>query len=227
MTAILDKSTLTFLKSLKKNNNRDWFNQNKVLYEDAKYSFEIFLDSLIEKTSEFDKTLHGLLPKDCMFRIYRDIRFSKNKSPYKTNFGAVIQKGGRKSGIAGYYFHLEPGNNSFLAGGLYMPPPEILTTVRSAIFNKHSEFKRIIKSRKFAEYFGEIWEGDKLKTTPKGFPKDHPSSEYLKYKSYIVSHELKDKQILSDSIIDYSAKIFKVMKPFNDFLNQNINSVNI
>ena len=223
MITILQKSTLTFLKSLKKNNNRDWFNRNKSLYEDSKYNFEIFLDGLIQEITKFDSSLTGLQPKDCMFRIYRDIRFSKNKTPYKTNFGAVIVNGGRKSPLAGYYFHVEPGNKSILAGGLYMPPPDMLTALRTSIVKNYKGFKKIIKNKKFMKYFGEIW-GEKLKTAPKGFPKEHPASEYLKYKSYIAVHELKDKQLHSASLIDYAANIFKAMKPFNDFLNRSVRS---
>ena len=219
----IQKSTLNFLKTLKKNNNRDWFNRNKSHYEDSKYNFEIYLDALIQKISKFDTSLTGLQSKDCMFRIYRDIRFSKNKSPYKANFGAVIAKSGRKSSLAGYYFHLEPGNKSILAGGLYVPEQEVLTAVRTAIMKNYKGFRKIIKSRKFREYFGDIW-GEKLKTAPKGFSKNHPSSEYLKYKSYIVVHQLTDQQVLSSSLIDYSANIFKAMKPFNDFLNNSARS---
>jgi len=217
---MLQKSTLDFLKKLKKNNNREWFNSNKQLYEDARYDFEKFAGELIDVITKFDKSLLGLDPKDCMFRIYRDVRFSKDKSPYKTNMGAVLYEGGRKSPKAGYYFHLSPGE-CFYAGGLYMPQPDQLTALRRAVYTKFGGFEKILKNKEFKKYFGDI-EGEKLKTTPKGFPKEHASSEYLKLKSYIAYSEVDDEKVLSKSILDYSSKVFKSMKPFIDFLNESI-----
>ncbi|MGH2574523.1 MAG: DUF2461 domain-containing protein [Ignavibacteria bacterium] len=215
---MLHKSTLDFLRHLKKYNNREWFKRNKSLYEDARKDFEFFAGELIQKISEFDESVSGLQPDDSIFRIYRDIRFSKDKSPYKINLACDISSGGKKHKNAGYYFHLQPGNNSFLAGGLYMPEPEKLMAVRKKILSSTPAFKGIINSRTFKKNFGKLWDGDKLKTAPKGFSKDHPDSDLLKYKSYIVSHELSDKQVLSSNAADYSARIFKSMISMNDFL---------
>ncbi len=214
---MIQKSTYNFLKALKKNNNRDWFNKNKQLYEDARKDFEIFLDELIHRITDFDPTLIGLQPKDCMFRIYKDVRFSKDKTPYKTNMGAAINEGGRKMPIPGYYFHLEPGG-CFLAGGLYMPTPDKLFAVRNAIVSRKGEFRKIFNSKVFKKNVKELWK-DTLKTAPKGFPKDHPDIEYLKYKSFISYQDMSDEQALSPKCLSYSVKVFKAMKPLIDFLN--------
>ena len=218
---MLQKSTFDFLKKLKKNNNRDWFNENKQLYEDARYDFEKFAGELIDVITKFDKSLLGLDPKDCMFRIYRDVRFSKDKSPYKTNMGAVLYEGGRKSPKAGYYFHLEPGS-CFYAGGLYMPQPDQLLSIRKAIYKRFDDFEKILRNKEFKKYFISI-DGEKLKTTPKGFPKEHPSSGFLKLKSYIAYAEVDNAMVLSKSILGYSSKVFRAMKPFIDFLNESQN----
>jgi uncharacterized protein (TIGR02453 family) len=217
---MLKKSTLGFLKKLKKNNNREWFNANKNLYEDAKIDFEVFVFELIGETAEFDNSIAGVQPKDCIFRIYKDVRFSKDKTPYKTNLGAAIQEGGRKSGLAGYYFHIQPGE-FFLAGGLYMPEADKLLKIRNAIAAKQKEFLAIVKNKEFVKNFKEVW-GDKLKTAPKGFAKDHPMAEYLKLKSFLAYCNLNESDIFTKDIIKKTAKIFKSMRPFNDFLNRAI-----
>lgn len=216
---MLENSTLKFLRSLKRNNNRGWFAAHKSQYEDARYNFETIVAKLIQRITDFDPTLMGLTPRECIFRIYRDVRFSKDKSPYKTHFGADISEGGRKGGRAGYYFHIEPGNKSILAGGLYHPSPEKLFAVRTKILNNFREFSSIINAKDFKRNFGGFWEEEKLRTVPKGFPKENPASEYLKHKNYVIFHELTDKQILSPSLVSYSVRIFKSMQPLNEFLN--------
>lgn len=218
---MLKKSTLDFLKKLKKNNNREWFAANKHLYEDAKTDYEIFVYELIQEIAEFDPSVAGLRPEDSMFRIYRDVRFSKDKSPYKTAFGAVIQEGGRKSGIGGYYFHLQPGN-SFSAGGFFMPDPAKLLKIRRAVAENYKEFTRILKAKDFVKYFKTLSEEDKLKTVPKGFAKEHPAAELLKLKSYLVWHGMNDEEVLSKDLIKKAAKIFHAMQPLNKFLNNAI-----
>jgi uncharacterized protein (TIGR02453 family) len=218
---MIKKSTLDFLKKLKKNNNRDWFNRNKHLYEDARYDFEVFVFDLIQKIAEFDESVSGIEPKDCVFRIYRDVRFSKNKSPYKLNFAAAIQSGGRKSPKSGYYLHLQPGGESMLACGIYMPMPDVLNPVRQLIADNYKEYEKIIRAKDFKREFKEVWGGDdKLKTVPKGYPKDHPAAEHLKNKSFIAFRMVNDEKVLSKNFLDYSVKVFKVMRPFNDFINR-------
>ncbi len=215
---MLHKTTIDFLKKLKKNNNREWFHKNKSLYEDAKYDFEVLVFELIQKIAEYDESVSGLEPKDCMFRIYKDVRFSKDKTPYKTNIGASINKGGRKAPNAGYYVHIDP-SEYFLGSGLYMPMPDKLLAVRNKIAARPGEFKNIIEGKEFKKYYGKLWEGDSLKTSPKGFDKDHPMTEYLKMKSFIGGHTVSEEKVLSKNYADYAAKVFKVIKPLNDFLN--------
>jgi uncharacterized protein (TIGR02453 family) len=216
---MLHKSTIDFLRKLKKNNNRDWFNANKKLYEDAKYDFEIFIFDVIQKISDYDESVSGLEPKDCMFRIYKDVRFSKDKLPYKTNLGASINHGGRKApDKAGYYVHLDP-SEFFLGSGLYYPMPEKLLAVRNKIAGEFKKFNKIVENKDFKKYYGKLWQGHALKTAPKGFDKEHPAMEYLKLKSFIAGHTVKEDKVLSKNYADYCAKIFRAVKPLNDFLN--------
>ncbi|OQX78277.1 MAG: TIGR02453 family protein [Bacteroidetes bacterium 4484_249] len=211
------KTVLDFLTSLRENNTRNWFNDNKAKYETAKKEFEDLLNLLIPAVYNFDPFIGTITPKQCIFRIYRDVRFSKDKSPYKTNMGGFISKGSRNGGFAGYYVHIEPGK-SFLGGGLYMPASDDLKKVRQEILYNIEEFKKIISKKTFKKTFKEI-EGEKLKRPPKDFPADFPDIELLKYKSYVVLHELTDKKILSTGFNNYIIDVFKEMYPLNKFLN--------
>lgn len=211
------KNILTFLKALKQNNNRDWFNKNKSQYETARKQFESFVNILIMKIKEFDDTIDVNAAKECTFRIYRDVRFSKNKEPYKPNFGAYIAKGGRKSEYAGYYIHIESGA-SFAGGGIYCPQPKILKAVRVDIYNDSSVIKKIINKLNFKIVFPKMY-GEKLKTAPRGFSKDFPDIQLLNFKSYTVIKELPDKDLTAGSFLDNLLSIFKTQKPFNDYLN--------
>jgi len=217
--SLITKSTLDFLTEVKCNNNRDWFNANRPKYLEAKENFEVFVQEIIDKIVLFEPIMKGLEAKTCVYRINRDIRFSNDKSPYKSHFGAFIVRGGRKNGdrFAGYYFHVEPGA-SIMAGGAYMPPMPWLTAIREKISDYPDEFIKITKSKDFIKYFGKL-DGDKLKTAPKGYPSDHPNIELLKYKSYLVVNEAPDKLVLSNDYQDHVINVFKAMKPLNDFLN--------
>jgi uncharacterized protein (TIGR02453 family) len=219
MTTI-KKSTLDFLRSLKVNNNRDWFISNKSAYTDAKENFESLVQQIINKLIYFEPILKGLEVKNCVYRINRDIRFSNDKTPYKSHFGAFIVRGGKKNGdkFSGYYVHVEPGK-SMVAGGAYMPPTPWLSAIREKIDEEPGKLNRIINSKDFIKIFREI-AGEKLKKAPKGYPSDHPDIELLKLKSYLVMHEVSDKEVLSDTFIDHVIDVCKVMKPFNDFLNK-------
>jgi uncharacterized protein (TIGR02453 family) len=217
--ATIKKSTLEFLTALKCNNNRDWFIANRSLYLDAKDNFESFVQKIIENIILFDPIMKGLEAKSCVFRINRDIRFSNDKSPYKSHMGAFIVRGGKKNGdrYAGYYFHIEPGK-SIMAGGAYTPPTPWLSAIREKISDQPEEFIKITKSKEFVKYFGSI-DGEKLKTVPKGYAKDHPHIELLKFKSYLVVNEAKDKLVLNNEFMDHVIGVFKAMKPLNDYLN--------
>jgi len=211
------KILLSFLSQLKENNNREWFNDNKKLYEEARSEFERFINLLILKIKEFDSEIDVNGAKDCMFRIYKDVRFSKDKSPYKTNMGAYIAKGGRKSELAGYYMHVEPGG-SFAGGGIYCPQPAILKKIREDIYIRPENLKAIINNKTYKETFPELY-GDRLKTIPKGYPKDFKDAELLKFKDYTVIKGLSDNDILNNTLADKVITIFKTQKPFNDYLN--------
>lgn len=211
------KNILNFLKDLKNNNNRDWFQTNKPVYDEVKKQFEEFVNILILKIKEFDTKVDVNSAKECTFRIYRDVRFSKTKEPYKTNMGAYIAKGGRKSEFAGYYIHLEPGG-SFAGGGVYCPQPKVLKLVRDDIYNDVSTIKGILDDPAFKKVFPDMY-GEKLKTAPRGFPKDFPDIDLLNYKSFTVVKSLTDKEIMSACFFDDLIEIFKIQKPFNDYLN--------
>lgn len=209
---------LEFLDELTKNNNREWFQNNKKWYEESRDKFLFLTDVMINEIRKFDPEVPALSPKDCMFRIFRDVRFSKDKRPYKTNFGSFIAKGGRKSMNAGYYFHIEPGE-SFLGGGIYMPPAEPLKAVREFISMHGDEFMEIINNPVFKKMYPEMY-NDKLKTAPKGFPKDHEFIHLLRYKSFIFSRKLKKSEILEKNYIENMVQSFKVLQPVNQLLNE-------
>ena len=211
------QTILNFLNDLKNNNNREWFSENKNRYEEAKHNFFEFVDFMIIKIKEFDKSLDVNSAKECAFRIYKDNRFSKDKTPYKTNMGAYIAEGGRKSPFAGYYIHIEPGN-SFAGGGLYCPQPAVLKSVRTEISEDATRLNTILKNKSFHSVFPELY-GEKVKTVPRGFDKNHPNIELLRFKSYTVIKQLTDKELLSDKFSETVLNIFKTQKPFNDYLN--------
>jgi uncharacterized protein (TIGR02453 family) len=217
MATTIKKETLQFLKDIKKNNNRDWFTVNKNKFISANENFIEFIQELIDEVSRLDKTVAGLNAKDSVFRIYRDTRFSKDKSPYKTHFGATLLGKGKGCGIAGYYFHLEPAN-AFLAGGIHMTEPANLKAIREEISSNGKTFLKIINDKNFKENF-KI-EGEKLTRVPQGFDKDDPMGEYLKYKELMIHHSVADKEILSGNFISYCTKVFKTMVPFNKFVNE-------
>ncbi len=217
----IEPATLSFLRDLKQHNDREWFMANKARYEAAKYDFESLIQAFIVKVSEFEPILRGLEAKTCIYRIYRDIRFSNDKTIYKTHMGAFIVRGGRKNGdrFAGYYIHVEPGNNSMIAGGAYMPPAPWLTAIREKIDEEGDRFLKIIGNREFKSTFGEL-EGEKLKTAPKGYPRDHPNIELLKMKSFLVVKMISDKDVLAEKYFDTLVHAARIMKPLNDFLDE-------
>ncbi len=216
----IKKSTIDYLKAIGKNNNRDWFIANKDQYIEARKNFETFVQELINELIVFEPVMKGLEVKSCVYRFNRDIRFSDDKSPYKTHFGAFIVRGGKKNGdkLAGYYFHIEPGK-SIIAGGAYMPPAPWLAAIRETIDDDPAMIRKIISSKDFIKHFGKI-DGEKLKKAPKGYPVDHPEIELLKLKSYLVFNEVKDDFVTSDKLFSHTISVFKAMKPLNDYLNR-------
>ena len=217
---MIEKSTIDFLKQLKKNNNKDWFDKNKSKYLAAKENVDGFIDEVIRAFTTFDKSLAGLKAKDCVFRIYRDVRFSKDKSPYKSNMGASINAGGKKMNVAGYYIHFEPGE-SFIAGGRWMPEGDHLKKIRQEIVYNSKAFHKILGGKEFKKQFGGLDQSEeyKLVRPPKGYEKDHPEVEFLKLNSFLVWRKFSEKDVLSKNFLKELTKSAKTMKPFLDFLN--------
>ena len=193
---MLQSSTLKFLKDLSKNNNKPWFESHRKQYENAKNDFAGFVQSIIHAHSKKDPSIAHLKAKDCMFRINRDVRFSKDKSPYKNNMGAYLNKGGKKSVFGGYYFHCQPGQ-SFVGGGLWMPMPPELSKVRQEIDYNFEAFKKIITSKKFKAVYDGLSKDAEYTLTrlPKGYEADNPATEYLKLKSFVSMTSLKDSEL--------------------------------
>jgi len=211
--------TLPFLSALKLNNNREWFQLHKPDYIKARKNFEDFADALLENLKSFDATLQNIEIKQCLFRIYRDVRFSPNKEPYKTHFGVYFAKnGGKNSDFAGYYFHLDP-EESFFGGGIYMPMPEYLKAIRKEIYYQIDEFKAIMDAPSFTTYYNGIEEIEKLKKNPADFPKDFPDIELLKNKHFFTSHYFNTQDIIKEDFIDFVSNGFKAVKPLVDFIN--------
>ena len=211
------KFILSFLSDLKLNNNREWFEKNKARYIRANDYFLEIVKSVIEGIGQFDLDIVHLEPKKCVYRIYRDVRFSNDKTPYKTHFGAEMAPGGRKSGLAGYYFHISPGE-SMVAGGVWHPSAENLARIRQEIDYNSNEIRRIIEEKTFIRLYGEI-KGDKLKKAPKGYDPDHKEIELLKFKDFLAYRTFDDDLVKSNNFLATLIEHFKTLKPFNDFLN--------
>jgi uncharacterized protein (TIGR02453 family) len=210
--------TLNFLKKLSKNNNKEWFDKNRSVYEEAKGEVKILIQNVLERISEFDPSIAQLEPKDCMFRINRDVRFSKDKSPYKSNMGFMIAPGGKKSIKSCYYVHIEPGN-CFIAGGIWLPEPEHLKLIRQEIDYNGDALKKIIQNKSFKKYFSGFDEEMKLVRMPKDYEESHPYADWLKLKSFTVTMPI-DEAVLSDKkVVDKICTPFKEMYALNQFLN--------
>ena len=216
---MVNSDTFDFFIELKKNNNREWFAANRDRYTEIREDFISFLESVIPYLVEIDPEIKGVDTRKSVFRINRDIRFSNDKSPYKTAIAAALIGGGRKkfSERAGYYLHLEPGN-SIIAGGAYLPPSNWIKSIRKEISTNSDEFREIIGSSGFKKYFKEL-EGDKLKGAPRGYDKDDPNVDLLRYKSFLAVNRINDKTVVENSFRDHFIKVSKELKPFNDFLN--------
>ena len=215
MKTPISKDVLDFLKKLKKNNDREWFAANKKEFLSIQENMIAFADGVVEGMSKVDhiETPSG---KKSLFRIYRDTRFSNDKTPYKTHFGGYL-KGATKQLRGGYYFHVEEGH-SFVGGGFWDPNPDDLKRIRKAIAEDPDELRKIINSNAFTSTFGTL-KGDQVKSAPKGYSKDDPAIDLLRYKQFLISKEFTDQEVLS---ADYSDKViatFKAMRPFFDYMS--------
>ncbi len=209
---------LKFLNTLAKNNNREWFEKNKPVYLQAKANFDEFLAAFLIELIKVDESFSALNPKKLGFRIYRDVRFSKDKSPYKMNMGAGFSPGGKMEQEPGYYLHIQPGNKSFIAGGMYMPEADKLAKIRQEIDYNPDKFLSVLNNKAFKKSFPALDVFDKLKTSPKGYPKDHPQLELLKHKSFIVSHPFTDEEVKDKKFLKQLTNTAKTLKPLKDFL---------
>ena len=212
------KKLISFLEQLALNNNKDWFDQNRGIYSDLRTDWIQFVQELIGSIQTIDPSIGSVEAKNCIFRINKDVRFSKDKSPYKTNFGAIINKGGKKEMTSGYYIHIDP-KEIFLAGGSYQPSPELLASVRQEIDYNFDEFKGIVEHKNVLKLFGPLG-GEKLSRPPKGYTDDNPAISYLKHKSFILVKNISTKELFAKGFDKEVIQTFAEMRPLNDFLNR-------
>jgi uncharacterized protein (TIGR02453 family) len=215
--------SIDFLKKLKKNNNREWFKKNKSGYEELiKFPMQAMIASLREPMAKLLPEI-DVNPKRNMFRVYRDTRFSKNKTPYKTHVAAVFHLKGHWQDSAGYYVHIEPGN-IYVGGGIYMPDSDQLKLIRHAIAERAKEFRLIMENKTFKKRFGSL-EGDQLHRAPLGYPIEHPMIEWLKYKSYYTGVEWKEKECYSPKFINKTVLVYQELSPLIRFLNEALGKI--
>lgn len=212
--------TLLFLSDLKDNNNRVWFNGNKDRYDKAKENFSEFIQHIINQLASIDPSIGMITPKDCVFRIFRDLRFTPNKSPYKNHMGAYIARGGRKNHWAGYYIHIEP-NGSFVSGGIHKPQSKIIRSIRKDMDFYSDTFLQLVNNPDFKKTFSSLG-SNSLKKIPAGFSSDSKVAHYLKLKEITPMHALNDNDILSQNLVDSIIHIFCKMQPLVAFINRAI-----
>lgn len=223
MASQISSKVFDFLKLIEKNNNREWFNDNKNLFLEAQSDFQDFTEELISEMGKFDETILKLDAKKSLLRIYRDTRFSKDKTPYKNYFGASLGMG-KINTKAGFYLHVQPGK-SFLGSGIYLPDSPVLKEIRKEISLFKDDFLKAIDDKDFKKYYGELDQEHKLKNVPQGFEKEDPMGEYLKLKSFIGVHNITNKDLSDKNAVKNISKIFEAAKPLNDFLDTSISNL--
>jgi uncharacterized protein (TIGR02453 family) len=218
---MLEPQSIKFLQQLKKNNNKPWFDAHRPQYEAARIDFQNFIQLVIDDLQKTDTTITGMTARECIFRINRDIRFSKDKTPYKSAFGASIKRGGKKSPYAGYYFHFEPGK-SFVGGGLWMPEPSVLKMIRQEIDYNFDEFSSITREKNFKKQYGDLYKGAELslQKIPKGYENDNPAMEYLKLKSFIAEAGLEDDELVKATLHKKTVGAFRALGGMLSFINR-------
>ncbi|HAZ04527.1 MAG: hypothetical protein A2W95_11470 [Bacteroidetes bacterium GWA2_40_14] len=216
---MLTKNVIPFLTELASNNNKLWFDKNRTWYQAASKDFKDFIDELIPQLVATDPKLAGISAKDCVYRIFRDVRFSNDKTPYKISMAANVAPGGKSSKLASFYIHVEPTGKSIAGGGIYMTDPPFLKAMRNEFFQVPEELLDIFNQPEFKKYFNGLWEEDKLKTAPKGFPKDFEHIDLLKHKHYIVLTELTKADITGVELLPKLVAIHRAMYPLNRLIN--------
>ncbi|MDP3437819.1 MAG: DUF2461 domain-containing protein [Bacteroidales bacterium] len=221
------KKVINFLNSLNSNNNKVWFDTHKKEFLEAQAVFNDFIDRLIKGISEFDPQVKNLSVKDCTYRIYRDVRFSNDKTPYKSHMGAFISPHGKNSGYSGYYFHIEASNANYIGGhilstGIYRPAPKILKSIREEIMLNGEKFLEAISAAKGFN----LDSGDALKRVPAGFPAESQYADFFKLKNYFLVQYVDDNFILSDKLLEYTIREYKKTLVFNNLLNLSVDYAN-
>jgi len=214
------QTVLDFLAELKENNNKEWFDKNRDRYQASRDKMLFMTELFNTEIRKFDPDIPLSDPKECLFRIFRDVRFSNDKTPYKINMGSFIARGGRKSIWPGYYFHIQPGE-SFIGGGVYMPDTDVLKAIRIEISDTGDQLKKILNRKNFKKFFPEMYD-DKLKSAPKGYPADHKYIDLLKYKSYSFGSAIGDKLVSGPDFIPYTLNAFRELHLFNSYLSDAI-----
>lgn len=217
---MIQTETLRFLKGLKRHNHKTWFDENRPRYLAAKEDFEQLVTQVLEHFGPIEPEIASLSVKDCVFRIYKDVRFSKDKTPYKTHLAAGFNRGGKKVHFPGYYLHVEPDGHSFIGGGMWMPAAPELKKIRQEIDYNLKEFEALLKSKPFLKLYGGLSEEDMLSRPPQGYTADNPALEYLKRKSFIAGCTLPDEVLVSKKALKEIMHRFNTLKPLIDFLNR-------
>lgn len=218
---MLQATTINFIKNLGENNNKPWFEAHRTNFDNAKANFQTLVGIVIAELGKTDPDIAPLLSKNCVFRQYRDVRFSKDKTPYKNHMGASFDKGGKKSGMAGYYLHIEPGNKSMAGGGLWMPEAPVVRKIRQEIDYNWDEFLSIIQAPEFKKIYGDLSFGEyQLTREPKGYEKENPAIEYLKLKSFVAIRPLRDEELLAKDLLKKVTATFTALMPLIQFLNR-------
>jgi uncharacterized protein (TIGR02453 family) len=212
----INKTTLKFLKDLSANNKREWFNAHKEIYLEAQENMIAFIDGLLSEMNKHD-VLENESGKKSLYRIYNDVRFSKDKTPYNSRFAFSFRRA-TKFRRGGYYMHIKPGN-SFLACGFFSPNPEDLKRIRQDIESNYTDWNKLLNSKNIKENFGTL-RGDTLASAPRGFPVDHPAIALLRHKQFILRHDFSDKEVLSDQFLKEVSRIFKAVRPFFDHMSE-------
>jgi len=222
---MLSKDSLQFLDDLKANNNRDWFLDNKKRYEVFKKDYQQLVSDFLDAMKPLDPSLEMLEVKNCTFRINRDIRFSKDKSPYKDHIGVWLSSGSKGMNRSGYYVHIARAG-SFIAGGFYCPEAEDLKKVRKEIAYFYEDLEEILKEKNFKKEFGDFDRNEKniLKNPPRGYEKDHPAIEFLKLKSFETSQKFDIEEVTKEDFVSKMTKKLILLKPLNDFINRAVTS---
>ncbi len=213
----LQNESFDFLTELKTNNNREWFEAHKDVFNYAQEGFIAFVETLLQQLAPYDTTLTSLTARECVFRLNRDTRFSKDKTPYKINFGAHLIAGGKNSGRAGYYFYFQPGGASYIGGGIHLPSAAALSLIRKEISSNSGPFLKILNDTNFVRLF--TLQGEQTATIPKDYDKNDTMGDYLRYKELLFLHPIADTTIAADNFSTYCLEVYQCLMPIISYIN--------